>query len=190
MQQNRKHMATKRLTINAVLIAIYVALRFFYIPFGDAFRFTLASFSVIVCALLYGPVDGLLVGLLGEFLSQILGPYGMTPTTLLWCLGETLRGCTLGLCSKVFLKKWLLATSQPDRKQIATLLACCAATGILASLGQTFALYVDSTLMGYYNYTMVFGVMIWRIVVYVLLSGCFGYLCLPVISALRKTKMI
>ena len=165
MQQNKKHMATKRLTINAVLIAIYVALRFFNIPFGDAFRFTLAPFPVILCALLYGPVDGLLVGLLGEFLSQVLGPYGLTPTTLLWCLGETLRGGTLGLCSMVFLKKWLFSTPRPDRKQIVTLLASCVATGILASLGQTFALYVDSNMMGYYNYAMVFGVMIWRIVV-------------------------
>ena len=190
MQKNIRNMAAKRLTVNAILIAIYVALRFFNIPFGDAFRFTLAPFPVILCALLFGPVDGLLVGLLGEFLSQVLGPYGLTPTTLLWCLGETLRGGTLGLCSMLFWRKWLISAPRPDKKQTAILLLCCVLTGVLASLGQTFALYVDSTMMGYYNYAMVFGVMVWRILVYVLLSGCFGYLCLPVISALRKTKFI
>ena len=103
--QNKRKMTTKRLAVNAVLIAIYVALRFFNIPFGDSFRFTLAPFPVILCALLYGPVDGLLVGLLGEFLSQVLGPYGLTPTTLLWCVGETVRGGALGLCSVLFLRK-------------------------------------------------------------------------------------
>lgn len=190
MQKNIRNMATKRLTVNAILIAIYVALRFFNIPFGDAFRFTLAPFPVILCALLFGPVDGLLVGLLGEFLSQVLGPYGLTPTTLFWCLGETLRGGTLGLCSMVFLRKWLLCAPRPSKKQIMTLLICCVLTGVLASLGQTFALYVDSTMMGYYSYAMVFGVMIWRILVYVLLSGCFGYLSLPIISALRKTQIV
>ncbi len=188
--QNKQIMATKRLVINAMLIAIYVALRFFNIAFGDAFRFTLASFSVILCALLYGPVDGLIVGLLGEFLAQVLGPYGLTPTTLLWCIGETVRGGTLGLCSLLFLRQWLLSAQHPNKKQIATLLVCCILTGVLASLGQTFALYVDSKMMGYYNYAMVFGVMIWRILVYVVLAGIFGYLSLPIIGALRKTKFV
>ena len=183
-------MATKRLAVNAVLIAIYVTLRFWSIPFGDSFRFTLAPFAVILCALLYGPVDGLIVGLLGEFLSQILGPYGLTPTTLLWCIGESARGVTLGLCALLFLRKWLFSAQRLNGKQTVILLACCMLTGVLAALGQTFALYVDSNMFGYYRYEIVFGVMIWRILVYVLLSVVFGYLCLPIISALRKTKLV
>ena len=158
--QKKGKMAVKRLAVNAVLIAIYYTLRLLNIPFGDAFRFTLAPFAVILCALLYGPVDGLIVGLLGEFMSQILGPYGLTPTTLLWCLGETVRGVSLGLCSMLFLRKWLLSGVRLRGKKLVVLLVCCVATGVLASLCQTFALYVDSNLMGYYNYHMVFGVMI------------------------------
>lgn len=188
--KNKGKMAAKRLAVNAVLMAIYYTLRLLNIPFGDAFRFTLAPFAVILCALLYGPVDGLIVGLLGEFLAQVLGPYGLTPTTLLWCLGETLRGVSLGLCSMLFLKKWLLSTERLNGKKTVVLLACCAVTGVLASLGQTFALYVDSNMMGYYNYHMVFGVMVWRILVYIVLSIAFGYLSLPIISALRKAKLV
>ncbi len=188
--QNKGKMTTRRLAVNAVLIAIYVALRYFNIPLGNSFRFTLAPFSVILCALLFGPVDGMIVGLVGEFLSQVLGPYGLTPTTLLWCIGETLRGLTLGLCSTLLLKKWLLSAERPNKKQIVILLICCGLTGVLASLGQTFALYVDSNMMGYYNYAMVFGVMVWRVIVYILLSCIFGYVSLPIISALRKTKFV
>lgn len=188
--QNKGKMAVKRLAVNAMLIAIYVALRYFNIPFGNSFRFTLAPFPVILCALLYGPVDGLIVGLLGEFLSQILGPYGLTPTTLLWCLGETVRGGTLGLCSLLFLRKWLLSVNRPGAKQVAVILLCCVVTGVLASLGQTFALFVDSKMMGYYTYAMVFGVMVWRVLVYILLGGIFGGLSLPIIAALKKTKFI
>lgn len=188
--QNKGKMATKRLVINAVLISIYVVLRFFNLSFGESFRFTLASFPVILCALLYGPVDGLLVGLLGEFLSQVLGPYGLTPTTLLWCLGETLRGGTLGLCSVLFLRRWLLSSQKPVPKQRFVLLLCCVGTGVLAALGQTLALFVDSKMMGYYSYAMVFGLMLYRILVYVVLSGIFGYLSLPIITALRKAKFV
>ena len=96
---NTMKISTRRIAFNAVFMAIYVALRYLNIPVGNSFRFTLAPFSVILCALLYGPVDGLIVGFCGEFLSQILGPYGLTPTTVLWCVGETTRGLTLGLCA-------------------------------------------------------------------------------------------
>lgn len=186
----KRKMAAKRLAVNAVLMAIYYTLRLLNIPFGDAFRFTLAPFAVILCALLYGPVDGLIVGFLGEFMAQMLGQYGLTPTTLLWCLGETTRGLTLGLCSLLFLRKWLLSGERLGGKKTVVLLACCMVTGVLASLCQTFALYVDSNMMGYYNYHMVFGVMVWRILVYVVLAVAFGYLSLPIISALRKAKLV
>lgn len=189
-KQSKGVMTTKRLAFNAVFIAIYVALRYYNIPMGNSFRFTLAPFAVILCSLLYGPVDGLIVGLLGEFLSQILGPYGLTPTTLLWCLGETARGLTLGLCTMLFLRKWLLGGQRLNGKQTAILLLCCTMTGVLAALGQTLALYVDSNMFGYYRYEIVFGVLIWRILVYVLLSAVFGYLSVPIISALRKAKLV
>ena len=188
--KNQTRMTTKRLALNAVLIAIYVVLRYFNIPIGESFRFTLAPFAVILCALLFGPVDGLLVGLLGEFLSQVLGPYGLMPTTLLWCLGETARGFTLGLCAQLFLKKWLLTAKRPNWQQLAGLFTCCILTGVLASLCQTFALYVDSNMFGYYRYEIVFGVLVWRILIYVILSVGFGYLCVPIASALRKAKVI
>lgn len=186
----KRKMATRRLAINAVLIAIYVVLRFFNIPVGNYFRFTLASFSVILCALLYGPVDGLLVGLLGEFIAQVTGPFGLSVTTLLWCVGETVRGGVLGLCAVLFLRNGLLSGEKPERKYISGMLICCGLTGILAALGQTFALYVDSKMFGYYTYIMVFGVMIWRILIYVVLAGVFGYLSLPIISALKKAKFV
>ena len=190
MQQRKPLFTVRRLALDAMLVAIYVVLGFLKIPIGNLLRINLASFSVVVCAIVFSPIDGLIVGFLGEFLSQILGPYGMTPTTFLWCLGETARGCTLGLCSAALLKKWLLSSSRLTGKQTAVILLCCMVTGVLAALCQTFALYVDSTMMGYYTYTMVFGVMVWRILVYVLLGGIFGYLSLPIIAALKKTKFV
>lgn len=187
----KMRISTRRIAFNAVFIAIYVALRLYTsIPFGEAFRFTLAPFAVILCALLYGPVDGLIVGFLGEFLSQILGPYGFTATTVLWCIGETARGLTLGLCAMLLLRKWLLGAQSLNGKKITVVLICCMLTGVLAALGQTLALYVDSHMFGYYRYEIVFGVLIWRVLVYILLSAAFGYLSMPIISALQKAKLV
>ena len=185
----RKYMAAKRLAINAVLIAIYVVLRLYNIPVGNYFRITLAAFSVILCALIYGPVDGLLVGFTGEFLAQML-TYGLTHTTLLWCVGETVRGGMLGLCSLLFLRKGLLRAGKVQAKYTVLTLLCCVVTSVLAALGQTLALYVDSKMFGYYTYVMVFGVMIWRILIYALLAGAFGYVSIPIISALKKARLI
>ena len=181
----KKNMATKRLVINAALIAIYVVLRFLNISVGNSFRFTLAAFSVVLCALLYGPVDGLIVGFLGEFLSQLLS-YGPTPTTLLWCVGETVRGGVLGLCSVLFLRKSLFSSKPP----LVKLFFCCVFTGVLAAIGQTFALYVDSKMLGYYSYAIVFGALVWRILIYIGLAAVFGYLSIPIIAALKKAKFI
>ena len=188
-KQSKANMTVKRIALNAVLIAIYVVLRILKIPIGNSFRFTLAPFAVIMCALLFGPVDGLIVGFVGEFISQVL-TYGLMQTTVLWCVGETVRGAVLGLCALLFLRKWLLSVKRPNGVQVVVLLVCCALTGVLAALGQTLALYVDSNLFGYYRYEIVFGVLIWRIFVYVLLSGVFGYISMPIISALRKAKLV
>ena len=82
--QKRVSFPVRRLVLNAMLIALYVLLGFWKIPIGNMLRINLASFAVVVCAVAFSPIDGLIVGFMGEFLSQILGPYGMTPTTALW----------------------------------------------------------------------------------------------------------
>ena len=94
------------------------------------------------------------------------------------------------MCSWLFLKKWLMSAPRLNSRQTVVLLACCSLTGVLASLGQTLALYVDSTMLGYYNYHMVFGIMVWRIVIYIVISALLGYLCLPIITALKKAKLV
>lgn len=186
---NHRSFPVKRLVLDAVLIALYVVLGFWKIPIGNMFRISVAPFAVILCALIFGPVDGLIVGFLGEFLSQILGPYGLTQTTVLWCLGEAVRGLALGLCV-LPLKKRLMAGNPLTPTALGMLMVCFVATSFLSSLGNTLALYVDSKLFGYYSYYMVFGVLVARLAINGVLSGALGYVSLPIIKALQKTKLI
>ena len=180
MQKTAKF-PTRRLVLDAILISIYVLLGYFKIPIGNILRVNMAPFAVVICAITFGPVDGLIVGFLGEFLSQILGPYGLTPTTVLWALPEAVRGLTLGLAMLMLRKK--------DRGILLQLVACII-TGILASLFNTFALYVDSKMFGYYTYYMVFGILLVRLGMAVVISGLFGYIAQSIITPLRRNKLI
>ena len=190
MHTRKSAFPAKRIALDAMLVALYVLLGFAKIPIGNILRINLASFAVVVCAVSFSPIDGLIVGFMGEFLSQILGPYGMTPTTALWALPEAARGLTLGLWVMFFFRKHLITGKFPQAKTTAWFVFACVVTGILASLLNTFALYVDSKMFGYYSYYMVFGILLTRLSMAVVMSGAFGYVSLHIVTALRRNKII
>ena len=190
MQKTNTQFPVRRLVLDAVLIALYVVLGYMRIQIGNSFRISIAPFAVILCALAFGPVDGLIVGFMGEFLTQVLGPYGLTVTTPLWCLGETLRGLLLGSCSVLFLKKWRENFSASTVKQMILIMVCCVTTAMIASFGNTFALYVDSKMLGYYSYAIVFGALMVRLLLSAMTATVLGYISVGIIAALRKSKLI
>lgn len=187
--QKKRNFTARRIALNAVLIALYVLLGFLKIPIGNMLRINLASFAVVVCAVTFSPVDGLIVGFLGEFLSQILGPYGLTPTTVLWSLPEAMRGLLLGL-AMVFIAKKYSPAELLKSKALIWYLVVCTVTGLIASGLNTLALYVDSKMYGYYSYEMVFGILLVRLSLAFVMSGAFGYIALHIVSALRRNKII
>ena len=189
MQQGKPLFTVRRLALDAMLVAVYIVLGFLKIPIGNLLRINLASFSVVVCAIVFSPIDGLVVGFLGEFLSQVLGPYGLTPTTLLWVLPEAVRGLLLGCIMLGFTKKYSLSQLIKSKSMVA-FLAACIVTGVVASLLNTFALYVDSKMFGYYSYYMVFGVLAVRLGLAVVMSGMFGFVALHIAADLRRNKIV
>ena len=182
--------SVKHLVMDAVLVALYVVLGFVKVPIGNMLRINFASFAVVICAVTFSPVDGLIVGFLGEFLSQILGPYGLTPTTLLWALPEGVRGLLLGVTMLLFAKKGFTPGNLQKSKSFILYLAACVIAGLVASSLNTLALYVDSKMFGYYNYYMVFGVLLVRLGIAAVMSAMFGSIALPVASALQRNKII
>lgn len=191
MSNNRKtRFPVKRLVLDAILIAIYVVLGAWRIPIGNMLRVSVAPFAVILCALTFGPVDGMIVGFFGEFITQVTGPYGLTVTTPLWCLGEFLRGGSLGLLAWLFMKNWIKDGWKISGKQLLVLMASCLLTGVLASFGNTLALYVDSKMFGYYEYHVVFGILAVRLCLNGGTACLLAYIALPILSALKKAKLI
>ena len=80
-------MSTRKLVTIAMLTAVYVVLNFAGTVRLGWINISVASLPVIVGAMLYGPLGGLLVGLLGAFMGQLL-TYGVTATTILWILPQ------------------------------------------------------------------------------------------------------
>ena len=88
-------MNARRLTTNAVGIALFILLSYLSVELV-VFKLSFASFPIIVASLLFGCVDGMAVGGVGEFIHQLL-TYGLTPTTVLWVLPALVRGLIVGL---------------------------------------------------------------------------------------------
>jgi len=143
-------MQTKRLSFNAVLAAMCAVLGAISLDFGNL-KLTFESFPVIIAALLFGPVDAMLVGGIGTFLYQILR-YGFTVTTPLWILPYVLCGLVVGAYSK---KRGF----KLEKKQLAFIVL---AGSLLIFLVNTAVMYLDSKIYGYYSFAYIFGTVIPR----------------------------
>jgi len=138
-------MGTRRIVIDAMLAAVYFVLGLITIELGFM-KITFVGLPVIICGLLYGPVDGLIVGLLGSFLEQML-KHGFTATTVLWILPAGIRGLMMGFyalkCRRNYTIKGLT---------VMIILSALAVTTV-----NTLVWYIDSLIYHYYSFEIVFG---------------------------------
>ena len=93
-------MKTKRLVADAMLVAVYFVLSNYFAINLAGIRITLDVLPILVAAMLFGPLDGAIVGFIGNFLFQLTGPYGISVTTVLWALPDAIRGLSAGLVLK------------------------------------------------------------------------------------------
>jgi len=82
-----------------MLAAMYVVLGMVSVTL-PTIKITFDSLPILVGAALFGPVDGLAIGLIGSFINQLFSQYGLTATTVLWILPAGVRGLLVGLYAK------------------------------------------------------------------------------------------
>ena len=177
----------RRIAIDAVLIAMYFGLSLLSVEIGGI-KLTFASLPTLICAMLFGPVDGFLVGFLGAFMEQMI-KFGFTATTLLWVLPPAIRGLFVGVCA-LLLKKHMsvdaiLSTKRPYVYFVVTLIS-----GAIVSVLNTLVFYVDAKMFGYYEYHMIFGVFWIRIASGLLSTLLMASIALPVVAALQRANFI
>lgn len=177
-----------RLTFNAALVAVYIVLSMpmLTLQFSNL-KLTFEQFPVILGAVLFGPIDGMIIGGVGEFINQ-LTTFGITPTTLLWIAPIVVRGALVGLGSKIF--KSMRPQAIVHKGFPVVFAIVCIISGICHSFINTFALYVDSKLYGYYTYAGVFGVFVLRLMLSVITSVLIVVVITPILRALSRAKLI
>ncbi len=96
-------MTTRTLVTLALLSAIEVALARFIVPMPNpTMRFSIEDVPIIVAGLLFGPVAGGCVGLVGDAVGCLFSGYGYNP---IFALPPVLIGVCAGLMRRLVLKK-------------------------------------------------------------------------------------
>ena len=99
----KKKLTVLNITICAAMIALHIVLELFLtIRIGELYKITLNTLPFLVVGMMCGPVEGLIAGLVGGFLSQMLGPYGLMITTPIWVIPGAISGLLSGLIFKGF----------------------------------------------------------------------------------------
>lgn len=164
------------MAIDAVLVAMYVVLNSVAIR-SLGYKFTLDAFPIIVGGVLFGPVHGSLIGFLGSLIYQLFfSGYGITPTTPLWMLPVVVRGLIIGLYSK----------SKSYEPKTLGLIIATIICGVLTTALNTLALYTDSIIFKYYSYELVFGMLIPKFVISIILAIIFALITPSVVRKIRK----
>lgn len=165
-------MNTKRLTTCAMLIAINVVLSILTPIKLSNFKFTFEAFPILIAGILFGPIEGLIVGTIGSAIYQILfSGYGLMITTPLWIIPHAISGLIVGIYSSKH--NFVLNNKQ--------LLFITIISALLVTVLNTIAIYIDSIVFGYYSFAYVFGTIIFKIL---------GGIILAIIYALIIQKLV
>ncbi len=170
-----KNRTTAQLTIDAMMAAMCVVLGYISIPIGNAAKITLEDVPVILAALMFGPVDGMLVGGIGITLYQVLR-YGITVTTALWILPFVACGLAAGL----FAKRSGFNNTPGQIRNIFI------AMDMLIMVMNTFAIYADSKIYHYYTPALVFGALIPRALIAAVKGALIGSAAAELLRRMSK----
>lgn len=169
-------LTTRKLTVIALLTAVYVVLSIVGTLNLWWIRISVDSLPIILGALLYGPAGGLLVGLLGSFMNQLL-TYGLTATTALWVIPAAVRGALIGAYAKKHGYEF-------SRAQVIGVLV---ATAVVVTALNTGVMYLDSVINGYYSYAYVFGGVVIRVISGAATAVVMAFVAPPVIELLHRS---
>lgn len=175
----------KRIAIDAVLIALYFGLSWAAVEIGGV-KLTFVGLASIIAAMVYGPLDGFLVGLLGAFCEQML-KYGFTATTLLWLLGPAMRGLVVG-CAKLIFKQSMSTEKLLKNRRPFVFFAVSIFAGLVVSTLNTAAFYVDAKLFHYYTYELIFGVFWLRLLLGAASSLAMALVTLPILAGVQQVN--
>lgn len=172
------HYNVKKVTMTGILIGAFVILGTYLSITPYNIKITFQNLPLFIGAIMFGPVEGFLIGFLGMLISQLL-TYGASYTIIFWCLPQAIAGAILGYIIKKYNIK---VESGPKFWTIIIMIH------LIITLLNTVVIYVDSKIMGYYNFVYVFGSFVLRILTSIVVG--IVYACIiPIIIRIIKPFM-
>lgn len=166
------------LCINAVMAALFVVFDIlatnFSAVFGGNIKISLSGLPIIICSFLFGPVSGMLVGLVGAFISQMI-TYGLTATTVLWVLPAVARGLITG--------GLFIAFGRKLNFKYVTLVTVI--SSVIVTVLNTVVGYIDS-LVYHYPYAVFAMTTVTRFITGIATAIVFAVIVLPIVKELKK----
>ncbi len=167
-----------QLAIDAMLCAVCAVLGYLAIDL-TSIKITFESLPILIAALLFGPVDGILVGGIGTLIYQLVR-YGFTATTVLWMLPYVVCGFMAGFCAKK-------RSFKLSAREHTVLITVCELT---VTILNTLVIYVDSKYYGWYYPTLITGSLVIRLVICVVKAIVFSIVLFPLLKTLRRTAPV
>ncbi|MCI9187074.1 MAG: folate family ECF transporter S component [Oscillospiraceae bacterium] len=165
------------LTAMMVLLSLTLAVR------TDYFKLTFGSLPVVLAAMLFGPLEGIVVAVLGEFMVQLL-TFGLMPTTVIWILPPAIRAVVVGLAA-VQLRK----TGVPLERRPALCYIVCIAGAVLTTTGNTLGMWLDS-LVYHTSFSAALFIAPARYVSGVVTAAVIATLSMPLVHLLRRSGVL
>ena len=169
-------MKTKQLTLDAMLAAMCAVLGYAALDMGNI-KITFESLPILLGAMLFGPVDGMLIGGVGTLIYQLLR-YGIAMMTPLWILPYVLCGLIVGYWAQ----KKSFSLGNGERFVLVVL------AELVVTVLNTGVLYLDSKLMGYWFPGFISGMLALRLVVCIVKAVVFA-LVLPSLVQASNTAL-
>lgn len=160
-----------------MLIAVYSVLSVITPIKLANFKFTFEAFPVLLAGMVFGPIDGMIVGGVGSFIYQVIySGYGINATTILWILPHAVSGLIVG----AYAKHQNFALTRKQIIFISIISAFC------VTALNCLALLVDSLIYDYYSPAIVFGNIIIKIITGVILAVIYSSILPDIINFAKR----
>lgn len=184
MTVNKKRFSIYTICMVALLTAMMVLLKRTIAIETPYFKFNFASLPIVLAAMLFGPMEGAVVGLLGEFVSQVTGPYGLAPTTVLYVAPAAIRGLVVGFGALGCRHSGKRLESRP-----VLCYAVCIAAAILTTAGNTISIWLEC-LMYRTSFMVNLPFLPGRFATGAATAVCITTVCIPLVHALRRSGVV
>lgn len=173
-----------KICVLALLIAMMFLLKRTIAIETPFIKINFASLPIMLAAMLFGPTEGMTVGLLGELIAQIIGPYGLVPTTPLYVAPSAIRGFVIGLGTL-----WCRRTGRRIETQPVVCYTAGIAGAILTTVANTVSIWLEC-LMYHTEFMVHVPFLPGRFATGIVTAIIVTTICIPLVHALRRSGVL